>query len=269
MPNRTLPEPLKLEPRLLACSRQARLFFFHLWLTVDDYRRAPLGPSPASPTVLRAMCHPAEPEIRIPDVARWLHELQASGAIVMRDSDRGWYVEIAESLWYRREDYAEKQPKYGPRLEHTPTQATLPLGPVNKVPEDLPCKYNPIQALRVESGSGNANESRPREDSAIRKPGGGKDSAKRSAGRFSAGEHSKADDPVWVDFCGWMADGALTCEELWMNGARYLALLRDRRREFVDALAEGQLAGRTVKITNKGAWFLAVMGRNGAREASA
>ena len=268
MPNRTLPEPLKMEPRLLAASRHARLFFFHLWLTVDDYRRAPLGPSPASPTVLRAMCHPAEPEIRIPDVARWLQELQAAGAIVMRDSDRGWYVEIAESLWYRREDYAERQPKYGPRLEQTPTQATLPLGPVNKVPDVLQCSHIPTQALRVEFGSGNANESRGREESAIRKPGGGKDSAKAQAGKFAAGEHSKGDDPVWVDFCTWMGDGQMVCEELWNNGARYLALLRERRREFVEAMAEASLAERTEKIRNRGAWFIAVMGR-GTKEASA
>lgn len=132
MPNRIIPEFWLYDPHLNALKRDAQLFFFRLALAVDDHWRCFVGPSLHEPHYLRSTLYPVNPEVRYTDVSRWLREVQSSGAILVRDSDRGWYVEIPERLRYRKDDYREGQPKFGPRktVHETPAQAQLPLGPV-------------------------------------------------------------------------------------------------------------------------------------------
>jgi hypothetical protein len=246
MPNRVLPENLRFEPALLACSKGARLFFLHLWMCVDDYRRAPVGPSPSNPTVLRSMCHPAETDIRIPDVARWLNELSLAGAVAIHDSDRGWYVEIADRLWYRREDYQEGQPKYGPRKPKVPEQQNLPMpGMINLVERpNVPSRKVPIQ---TQSESNPKSETIPnqrakpaRKDSGTRARCAGGDSAdsdeaKRDRGDFARSEEAFPTDEAWADVVRELGEREMwDCGSLWADrwtlaSAQMAAAYRDWR----------------------------------------
>lgn len=151
------------------------------------------------------MCHPAETDIRIPDVARWLIELSHAGAVAIHDSDRGWYVEIAERLWYRREDYQEGQPKYGPRKPKPAEQQTLPLGPVNVVERPfVPSAPVPTQAQSNPQSNPKAKAIPiPRgKESWNRAQGADWDSEEaRRQGKFASGPHAFPTDDCWSDVC--------------------------------------------------------------------
>lgn len=235
MPNRVLPESLTFDASLVACSRAARTFFFHLYLKVDDCRRLLLGPSPENPVVLRALCHPAEADVRIPDVARWLKELSHAGAVAIRDSDRGWYVEIAEHLWYRREDFREGQPKWGPRKPVPPAQPTLPgMGPVGIVeggaavePPGVPHGAMPTWAQSKTNPKSKSKPNLPRgrgEDSGTRALRAGGDSgdseksdaAKRERGDFARDESAFPHDAAWGDVVRELGEA-----EMWACGAMW------------------------------------------------
>lgn len=199
MPNRTFPEEWKYRPELCALRRDPRLFFYLLAQSVDDYWRCFVGPSPMRPEFLRSTCYPLDRDVRTADVSRWLHELKSAGIVVVSDSERGWYVEIVESFRYHRDDYSQKQPKYGPRHKPPPEQPTLPLGPLSAVEP-------PTQALRSRVDHGLANES-PRATPPTRKTrpaSAGSDSLRFAR---SADDH---DDPVWQDLCRVLAPNELT-----------------------------------------------------------
>lgn len=172
------------------------------------------------------MCHPAETDIRIPDVARWLNELSMAGAVAIHDSDRGWYVEIADRLWYRREDYQEGQPKYGPRKEKVPQQQALPLGPLNAVERPIvPSRHVPTQ---TQSETNPKSETIPnqrakpaRRDSGTRARCAGGDSAeseetKRARGDFASGAEHFPKDEAWADVVRELGE-----REMWDNGAMW------------------------------------------------
>lgn len=173
MPNRTTPEFWNHDVSLNRLTRDAELFFRKLDLLRDDSHRFPIIPSPQQPRNLWSALYYLREGVRLTDVARWLDEIQKAGAIAVRDSERGWYGEIAEHLRYQAEDFAKGVPRYGPRLEKPPEQHQLPLGPVSLLkpvpvtkPKSIPYDYDsgngndhdsarvlPMKAVPVESGN--------------------------------------------------------------------------------------------------------------------
>jgi hypothetical protein len=284
-----MPEFLKWDDVFCRLSWQAQWLFFRLVLAVDDYRRCAVGPGPGQPVVLKSMCFPASAEVRITDVARWLQELQSAGAVAVRNSDRGWYVEVSERLWYRREDAAEGQPKYGPRHERTKpaVQGELPMGPVGVVQsgpgrtglsasasECLPRNDVPTQRQTCTESKTKAkpNESAPAPSAEVRVQvpqarGGARsaeapavagkaetEEAKRARGFYSRGAWSKPGDVVWVEFCEWMSGGDVSCKELWDNGAKWMGRLERNSRVMAEIVMQGRLMEKERPMVNRGAW---------------
>ncbi len=130
MPNKVIPEFWLYDPTITALRRDARLFLFNLALATDTHWRFGVGPCPQEPRLLRSTLYPLDTDIRIAEISRWLQDCKQAGILLLSDSPRGWYVEIREEWRYRREDYAEHQPKYGPRHAKPAEQSQLPLGPM-------------------------------------------------------------------------------------------------------------------------------------------
>lgn len=137
MPSRILPELLTNDVLLCQCSRDARFLFFCIALHVDDSHRLLIGPSRSRPLFVKSRCLPFD-DVRASEVSRWLHELEQAGAIAVHESLEGTWLEVAERLRYRREDYSERQPKYGPRKLKQAKQAELPFGPLGLVEGSRP-----------------------------------------------------------------------------------------------------------------------------------
>lgn len=287
MPNHTLPEHLTYAPELLwipaggkphgvRVTKAARILFFQIWMQMDNHHRLDIGPSPENPVVLRSKCHPAEPDIRIPDVARSLEELRQSGAVAIRDSDRGWYVEIAERLRYRREDYKEGQPKYGPRHAPIPTQGTLPLcaapAPPRMLkdvePPDVP--RAPVgkqeDRLSFDSGHGHDPDSARGRAGKNRATGRGEGIGKKAAashepGRFARDEWQMPGDEHWGTLCRLMP------LEMVERGAHWVKLWRekpDARRAIIVAMLDWLSKTpdeRQAKGGNAGAYIQECYGR--------
>lgn len=243
MPNRTFPEFWRHDPQLCALKRDTRLFFFYLALSVDDYWRCGVGPSPQEPEFLRSTCYPLNRDVRTADVARWLHELKQAGAILVSDSERGWYVEIVESLRYRRDDYKEGQPKYGPRHQRPPAQKELPnLGPVALGPP-------PTQVKRIRVDHGHAHESPPATPPPpqTRVLSHGEDSA-----RFARWIEDIPHDDAWRDLCE-----AVGSTEMHRSGAAWKLRFETHRGSVVRALEDFtvQSPADRAAIANVGAYL--------------
>lgn len=133
MPNRTQPEFWNHDVAINSLSRDAELLFRKLDLFRQDDHRFPIIPSPQMPSNLHAALYYLRKGVRLTDVARWLDEIQKAGAIVVRDSERGWYGEIVERLRYNAEDFAKGASRCGPRKARIQQaeQANLPLPPMS------------------------------------------------------------------------------------------------------------------------------------------
>jgi|LakMenEpi03Aug12_release.lakeMendotaPanAssembly.Ray.scaffolds.fasta_scaffold566416_1 hypothetical protein len=133
MPNRTQPEFWNHDVAINSLSRDAELLFRKLDLFRQDDHRFPIIPSPQMPSNLHAALYYLRKGVRLTDVARWLDEIQKAGAIVVRDSERGWYGEIVERLRYNAEDFAKGASRCGPRKARIEQaeQANLPLPPMS------------------------------------------------------------------------------------------------------------------------------------------
>lgn len=134
MPNRTTPEFWKDDENLNQLPTSARLLFYLLQHVIDDTHRFKIGPEPQKPKLLHAALYALAPSQRVTDTARDLLRLKDAGVISVRDSERGWYGEIAEHMRYRSEDFAKGAPRYGPRQAAVISQPQLPLGPVEVLP---------------------------------------------------------------------------------------------------------------------------------------
>lgn len=246
MPNHILPELLVRDAVVCAMTRDAQFMLFKISVMCDDHHRLAVGTSPQRPDVLRATLYPCNPEIRIPTVIAWLEENQAAGTVLIADSERGWYVEVAERFRYRREDYKEGQPKYGPRIPMPPQQAELPYGlPGVKAPRGRPKKIAATQVnqSRVE-GEDIAESARAREgDSGTRRAVARGESPEK----FARGEDF-VDDPLWGDVLR-----AIGLQESTENGALWAARLREHRLALAMAYAQLRDAGDAVQ--NKAAWL--------------
>lgn len=221
MPNRILPEYWKYDPALCALRRDTRLFFFLLGLSVDDYWRCAVGPSPQEPSFLRSTCYPCDQDVRLADVARYLHELKVAGAIVVGDSERGWYVEIVERLRYRREDHREGQPKFGPRLQKPAEQPPLPGGLLSVAPP-------PAQVKRMRRRNKIESESAPGADNRAMDRGDEADSSQHA--RWI---DALPDDDLWRDCCELLGR-----PEMHARGALWLLRLGAHRGALARALED-------------------------------
>lgn len=230
MPNRIIPEHWIYDVELSKLQRDAQLFFFRLAISVDDYWRCFVGPSPQEPLYLRSTLYPLNPEVRVADVARWLHACEQAGAILTRDSERGWFVEVSERMRYRREDYAERQPKFGPRLPTPPAQQELPLGPVPLKSPPLPRKGQKDASRFKGVGGESVDVVETESRASARKDSGAV--ARKESDRFARDEES-VDDPLWGDLCRTV--GLL---EMSSNGAAWERRLKLNRNALRTALMD-------------------------------
>lgn len=236
MPNRILPEFWKYDPALCALRRDTRLFFFHLGLSVDDYWRCAIGPSPQEPSFLRSTCLPCDQDVRLADVTRYLHELKVAGAIVVGDSERGWYVEIVERLRYRREDHREGQPRYGPRLQKPAEQPPLPGGllSVAAPPTQVNRRRN-RNKVESESAPGAGNRAVCRE--------------KESSDTTAPGLHARwidalPGDDLWRTLCETLGRSEMTA-----RGALWIMRLETSRTALAHALEDLRVKPPTDRAT--------------------
>lgn len=229
MPNRIIPEFWLYDPTISALRRDSQLFLFRLAIAVDDYWRFGVGPSPQQPLLLRSTLYPLDPGIRIADISRWLHECKQAGMILLSDSQRGWYVEIHEAWRYRRDDYSEHQPKYGPRLAKPAEQTQLSLGPVEVAqPAARKSRKPPIQVNRSRVEDEVEIESLPAPATQkTRLLSQGNDSE-----RF-ARDSDWMNDDVWIDLVN-----ALGPIEMTRNGAMWEKRLNTCRAALANALGD-------------------------------
>lgn len=164
MPNRTIPEFWKDDLTLNTLPKPARLLFYLIHHVIEDTHRFPIGPSPEKPLLLHARLYALDPSQRHTATARELAQLMLAGVVLVRDSERGWYGEIAEHMRYRAEDFTKGAPRYGPRRAEPAAQPELRLGPMGvlqpapvPVPKSKPYDY----------GIGNDNDSRPGKPAAV------------------------------------------------------------------------------------------------------
>lgn len=253
MANRILPEFWRYDPAVSSLRVHTRELLFRLVLAMDDYWRCFVGSSPQQPDFLRSTLYPLNPEVRLADVSRSLAEAQAAGVLLVRDSERGWYVEVAETFRYRREDYEEAQPKFGPRIPRKPAQSELPLGPVALPPAKKPSKKafrepRPLQAnrIRIEDGdetesSGTPPEVEPQGNRMLSQ---GSDSGNRSESKFSRDVNAFPGDAAWAELtrllCFEMVDKGALWEGRWReNRDACVAGLRDWQAKSPQQRAEG------------------------------
>lgn len=245
MPNRTTPEFWKDDLRLNSLSRDAELLFRKLHHLVEDNHRFLITPSPQQPKNIWASLYYLREGVRLTDVARWLDEIQKAGAILVKDSDRGWYGEIVENLRYRAEDYAKGAPRYGPRLEKPADQEHLPLGPMGLVkPAPMPAKKSKPYESEYDNGNGNDSAPPPKETRAL-------SSGKESPERFARGNEDCRDE-VWKDLCK-----AVGLSEMTKNGALWLTRIKLARRAVAMSCADYLALGpdQRAAVTNRGAWM--------------
>lgn len=137
MPERYTPEDWIDDVDVNNLSLGAELFLRRLIQVCEhDHFRFPVTPTPENPRNLWARLYYLRVEIRCTTVAHWLAECRAAGTVVVAESTRGWYVEIAAGLRFRRREKGE--PRYGPRASDAIPQATvqdeLRMGPIGAVP---------------------------------------------------------------------------------------------------------------------------------------
>lgn len=247
MPNRTTPEFWKDDVTLNSLTRDAELLFRKIQHICEDTHRFPLIPSPQQPRNLWSALYYLREGVRISDVARWLDEIQKAGAIVVRDSERGWYGEIVERLRYRAEDFAKGVPRYGPRVEKLTEQAQLPLGPVSVL---RPVPTPMVQSKPNEYDSGNGND---HESAAALKPSAAKESKTRAlssdkdSGRFARDE-GDSNDELWQDLVRTAGMAEMT-----RNGAMWMQRIRLCRMAVLEAVAD--VKSLTDPPKNRGAYL--------------
>jgi hypothetical protein len=180
---------------------------------------------------------------------------------LQNDSERGWYGEIAERLWYRAEDFAKGAPRLGPRQAKPIVQPELKLGVIGE------CQPVPKPAMKskpYESGNGYDHESAGAgAPGGIRAQsrGGEEDSEKRAKGTFAM-PRDAVDDVLWHrlwDACG--AEEMRACGSAWM---RRFSLERETVQTVLSDLDNSREA-----IVNRAAWLHAAYLKSpaGMREA--
>lgn len=191
MPNRIIPESWLLDERFEIAESTARgseTFFRRLQSVIDDY-----GRYSANLTALKSAVFPLRKNVRDSDIARWLDALSLAGLLVVRDSSRGRYVEVADGVLYEKVTKdAPKRPKFGPLPEMPAKQEELrlltPMGGKPKV-DAVPAQAGKVLAIEYESGSGsNTNQSRAT----------GRE--RESGNRFARGGDDVPNDERWPGF---------------------------------------------------------------------
>lgn len=245
MPNRTTPEFWTDDVTLNSLTRDAELFFRKVQALLVDEHRFSIVPTPQRPENLRAKLYYLRRGVTTKDVARWLDENYRAGTILVRDSERGWYGEIPESLRYKAEDFAKGATRVGPREMKPIAQGQLPLGPVGLVSH---AAKTPMPSRSYEYDNGNDNESARVRAEVTRSLSRVKDS-----GRFAASEDD-VDDEVWIDLCR-----VLPARELVSNGAAWRKRIATSRRAIAEGVSEFLALGPEQKagVSNPAAWLVA------------
>lgn len=207
MPNRIIPESWILDERFETAEITARgseTFFRRLQSVIDDY-----GRYSANLTALKSAVFPLRKNVRDSDIARWLDALSLAGLLVVRDSSRGRYVEVADGVLYEKVTKdAPKRPKFGPLPEMPAKQEEMRLfTPVGGKPkaDAVPAQAGKVHAIEYGSGSRSLSS---QENRATGREG--------DSGRFARTEND-LDDDRWMVFS--RAAGLI---EMTANGALWL-----------------------------------------------